>query len=120
MALFYGIAGLLWIYCIFDVIRTPDGATDNLPRMTWLLIVVFVPTVGSIAWLTLGKPGRQNPAREYRPRHPPAPGRRSLPTGPEDSPEFMRDAEQRRLRAWEEDLRRREEELRKQKGDDGA
>ena len=22
----------LWAYCIFDVIRTPDGTTENLPK----------------------------------------------------------------------------------------
>src|SRR5438093_10922696 len=51
---------VLWAYCIFDVIRTPDGTTENLPKMIWLLIVIFIPTIGSIAWLLLGRPRRQS------------------------------------------------------------
>ncbi|WHT17478.1 PLD nuclease N-terminal domain-containing protein [Crossiella sp. CA-258035] len=57
---FVGVFGLLllalWIFCIIDVIRTPDGETNHLPKMLWLLIVIIIPTVGSIVWLVLGRP----------------------------------------------------------------
>ncbi len=45
-----------WAYCIFDVIRTPDGNTENLPKIIWLLIVIFLNFVGGLAWLLLGRP----------------------------------------------------------------
>ena len=55
-----GLAGIvlvgLWVFAIFDVISTPDGATRNLPKMVWLLIVFALPDIGAIAWLLLGRP----------------------------------------------------------------
>jgi hypothetical protein len=46
----------LWIYCIFDVIASDDVLIRNLPKGMWLLIVIFLPDVGSLAWLLLGRP----------------------------------------------------------------
>ena len=55
-----GLLGLvvlaLWLYCIFDVISTDDALVRNLPKLVWLLVVLFIPTIGSIAWLALGRP----------------------------------------------------------------
>lgn len=108
----------LWIYCIFDVIATEAVLVRNLPKMVWLLIVIFLPDIGSIAWLLLGRPafaGWRPGDTSYRPIRP--------VLGPEDSPSFpasspappdaASSAEEDRLRAWEEELRRREEELRR-------
>jgi len=115
-----GLAGvlllILWVYCILDVIATDEMLARNMPKMIWLLIVIFVPTVGSIAWLALGRPERAG----IRPGETSTrPARRVI--GPEDSPEFMLRAAQdvERLRLWEDDLRRREEDLkRREQGDD--
>jgi hypothetical protein len=117
-----GIALLfLWIFCIFDVIASEPELVRNMPKLVWLLVVIIVPDVGSIAWLVLGRPRGaaivsgstwSRPHRPYRS----APG----PVGPEDSPHFLKSIdEQRRLKAWEDDLRRREEELR-HKDDDNT
>jgi hypothetical protein len=105
---------LLWIYCILDVIATESILVRNLPKMAWLLIVIFVPTVGSIAWLALGRP----PYAGWRPGDTgtrPAASARPRAVGPEDLPDFgtTPSADEARLRAWEEDLRRREEEIRR-------
>ncbi len=51
----------LWIYCIFDVITTDEARIRNLPKLTWLFLVVLLSDVGSIAWLIAGRP--QGPAR---------------------------------------------------------
>jgi phospholipase D-like protein len=48
----------LWVFCIFDVVATDDALVRSPPKVVWLLIVIFVPTIGSIAWLLLGRPGR--------------------------------------------------------------
>ena len=111
----FGVALLfLWIFCIFDVIASEPAIVRNLPKLVWLLIVIMVPDVGSIAWLVLGRPrgAALSPGATWsRPhaQHRSAPG----PVGPEDSPHFLKSIdEQRRLKAWEDDLRRREEELR--------
>jgi len=117
-----GIALLfLWVFCIFDVIASEPTIVRNLPKLVWLLIVIIVPDVGSIAWLVLGRPRgaafspgataarRQRPQRAAR-----------EPVGPDDAPHFLKSIdEQRRLKAWEDDLKRREEELRR-KDDDEA
>ena len=94
----------LWIYCIFDVIATDEALARNLPKGFWLLIVIFLPDVGSLAWLLLGRPlfagwrpgdtTRRTPKRVI---------------GPEDRPDFPTAS----LEKWERDLRRREEELRR-------
>src|SRR5690349_18777858 len=115
-----GIALLfVWIFCIFDVISSEPELVRNLPKLVWLLIVIVVPDVGSIAWLVLGRPRGAvfSPGTTSARR---SPSRRTAgPVGPEDSPHFLKSIdEQRRLKAWEDDLRRREEEL-KRKDDDG-
>lgn len=74
--------------------------------------MIFIPTIGSVAWLALGRPL----SASWRPgdtrRRPPP--RRTL--GPEDLPDFPAtrpdDDRDRRLRQWEEELRRRERDLR--------
>ena len=121
-----GVFGLvllvLWIYCIFDVISSDDSLVRNLPKMAWLVIVVFIPTIGSVAWLALGRP----PYASWRPggyeSRPPRP----RVMGPEDAPNFPTSppgiseegrSREERLRSWEEDLRRREKGL--GGGDDG-
>jgi hypothetical protein len=111
-------AVLFWIYCIFDVISTDEALMRNMPKIVWLMVVIFLPTVGSVAWLVLGRPLNAGftPGDTRYQRPPP---RRTLPTsspkGPEDSPDFMSglDGKARELKKWEEDLKRREDELRR-------
>ena len=104
----------LWVFCIFDVIATDDVLVRNLPKGMWLLIVIFLPDIGSLAWLLLGRPlyagWRPGDTTRRTPRR---------VIGPEDRPDFTarpaRPLESRadELAAWEEELRRREEELRR-------
>jgi hypothetical protein len=125
----------LWIYCIFDVIASDDVLIRNLPKGMWLLIVIFLPDVGSLAWLLLGRPlyagwrpgdtTRRAPRRVVGPedrddfptgRLPPPPPRRIEPPRAEPRPLGSRADE---LAAWEEQLRQREEELRRrEQGED--
>jgi len=94
----------LWIYCIFDVIATDEGLARNLPKGFWLLIVIFLPDIGSLAWLLLGRPlfagWRPGDTTRRAPKR---------VIGPEDRPDFPVSS----LENWERDLRRREEELRR-------
>ena len=115
-----GIALLfLWIFCIFDVISSEPELVRNLPKLVWLLIVIIVPDVGSIAWLILGRPRGAALAPGATWSRPPRAQRTPGPVGPEDSPHFLKSIdEQRRLKAWEDDLRRREEELKRKDDDD--
>jgi hypothetical protein len=109
----------LWVFCIFDVIATDEVLIRNLPKGLWLVIVIFLPDIGSLAWLLLGRPlyagWRPGDTTRRTPRR---------VIGPEDRPDFTarpaRPAAPRplgsradELAAWEEELRRREEELRR-------
>jgi hypothetical protein len=123
---FYSVGSLAMfvflLYCVLDVILTEAGLIRNLPKLTWLLLVVFLPLVGGIAWLVAGRPGsagaapgssssrrpdgyrsstRGNPV--HRPPPVPPPGgnprraRPAAPRGPDDDPAFLAELE-RRLR----------------------
>lgn len=118
----WGLAGLmtlaLWVFCVFDVIAAEEPLVRNLPKTLWLMIVIFVPTIGAIAWLALGRPqhvGWTPGSTDYRAARP--------ARGPEDTPGwstgFPADEGERarRLRAWEAELQRREDELRRREDD---
>jgi hypothetical protein len=107
----------LWIFCIIDVITANEWEVRNLPKMGWLLIVILVPTIGSIIWLVAGRPQREGGAPPPRQRGTSRfpeydrPGRHVAGTA-EDDEEFLRRcrerAEQQRRAARE--SRRTEEE----------
>ena len=111
-----GLFGLIvlafWIWAIFDVISTDESLVRNLPKMVWLLLVIFLSSIGALAWLLLGRPehagfrpGDTTPRRFAPPRRPQA---------VEDSPTWT-DEEARRARYAELDaeLDRRLEEKRR-------
>jgi hypothetical protein len=95
----------VWLFCIIDVITTPESPARNLPKLLWLLIVVLLPDVGSIAWLVAGRPWNRQPAnlpyKGNRGRQP-APQLRFNGTNPDDDDEFLA-----QLRARAEEQRRR-------------
>lgn len=53
---------VLWIFCVVDVVMARDDEVRHLPKWAWLLLVLFFPLVGSIAWLVAGRP-RRTPRR---------------------------------------------------------
>jgi hypothetical protein len=97
MLYFDGLFGLvmlgLWLYCIIDVITTDSARCRNLPKLAWVLIVLFLPEIGSIAWLVAGHPwsGSGVPERGSTGRYPEydRPGRRAA-ANPDDDEEFLR------------------------------
>ncbi|GIG35027.1 PLD nuclease N-terminal domain-containing protein [Cellulomonas pakistanensis] len=113
--------GLL-VYCLIDCIQTDSVLVRNLSKTTWVLLIVFLPIVGGIAWLVAGRPERSAAARSVPWPSTATAGfpecERPRPTAPDDDPEFlagMRDSDdrhERMLRDWEADLRAREQGLR--------
>lgn len=111
----------LWIYAFVDCLNTPEQEVRGLPKVVWVLIILFFGEVliGPIAWLAAGK--RRGPVvagaggvplEGYREE------RREW-IAPDDNPAFLRSLKEENkkdeamLKDWEADLRRREEELRR-------
>ena len=117
MLLFDGFLGIVafgvWIFCIIDVITQPEQEIRNLPKLVWLLVVIVLADIGSIAWLIAGRPWNGSRAVQASrtatgtpprtatgtpPRTPP----RTTPRAPDDDAEFLA-----QLRARAEEQRRR-------------
>jgi Phospholipase_D-nuclease N-terminal len=105
----------LWLFAIFDVISTDAAVCRNLPKGVWLILVLLLPDIGSIAWLLLGRP--QNASWRPGSTDYAAPRR---PVGLEDHPRYSatpavtdrRSAElDRKLDEWEAEQRRKSADL---------
>lgn len=57
----------LLVFCLVDIIQTPEFACRNLSKGWWLVLVIVVPLVGCVAWLVAGRPEREHPARSWQP-----------------------------------------------------
>jgi hypothetical protein len=132
-----GLPGLivvaLTVFCVFDVIKTDESRIQNLPKIIWLFVIVFIPLIGPLAWLLLGRPSnaelRPGGTRPRTQAPPPPPT--GLPQRPPISSEDHNAKRDERLKKYyeereqeikqrEEELRRREAEFRKRElGDDG-
>jgi hypothetical protein len=96
----------LTIYAAIDCLRTPEPEVKAVPKPVWLLAILFVVLVGPVLWLLAGRDRGKAPRTAPR-----------GPVAPDDDPDFLRRIdENRRLRQWEDDLKRREDEMRR--GDD--
>ena len=107
------------VYCTLNVITTPEAEARNLPKLLWLLIVLFFPIVGGIAWLVAGRPQGPRRSLPYKgnagiPPEYDRPGRASA-ASPDDDEAFLRG-----LRERAEQQRRAAEQRRKQQETDGA
>jgi len=140
------VALAVWLYCVLDAITADRDRVRGLPKGAWIAIVLLTFEIGAVAWLVWGRPrGSESgmPARGGRPRlgstertawpsRPSRPSRpgdagfgRSGPPAPDDDPEFLARLDRRAaedheklLGSWEADLRRREEELRRDRDPD--
>ena len=90
----------LWIFCVVDVITTSEAECRNLQKGLWVVIVLFIPDIGSIAWLIAGRPqnGSVKSGLPYRgntgfPEYE-RPGRFSA-TNPDDDADFLRECRER-------------------------
>jgi phospholipase D-like protein len=110
----------LWLFCLVEVVQSPESNVRNLPKVTWLLIVLFFPLVGSAAWLAAGRPDRAPRAPGPQERSVPAypeydrPGRAAA-TDPAKDEEFLR-----QIRERAEQQRREYERKRREQHPDGS
>ena len=62
---------VLTVFCAVDAAMLSRLRIRGVPRWAWMLIIVFVPVLGSILWLTVGR------------------GRGIRTVAPDDDPEFL-------------------------------
>ncbi len=92
-----GMAGalffLFWVWAFFDAIAMDSILIRNLPKATWVLLIMFVPPVGAVAWFILGRPVNAGFSAGSARRAPPQrfDYYNSLPQarGPEDDPNWQ-------------------------------
>ena len=70
----------LTLYALIDCARTEQDSVRGLPKWAWLLIIIFIGTIGAVAYLIWGRPRKQGPGRGGP--------RRTI--GPDDDPDFLR------------------------------
>jgi len=115
----------LFVYCLIDAIQTPSDEMRNLPKAAWILLIVLVPLIGSIAWLVAGKPTtRRQSAWAAGNGFPEHDRPRYRQVAPDDDPAFLArlrqvdDEHRETLAKWEQSLREREARLRETEGGD--
>ncbi|MEV5594747.1 PLD nuclease N-terminal domain-containing protein [Streptomyces sp. NPDC052496] len=125
----------LWIYAFIDCLNTPENQVRGLPKIAWVFIILLFGEVliGPVAWLVAGRPRREHAGGGAPwPRGARGPAQKWV--APDDNPDFLRSLkdegrknegrkdetqqaesgkDEARLKDWEADLRRREEELRR-------
>jgi hypothetical protein len=73
----------LTVYALFSCVQTRSEDVPYLPKLVWLVLIVFVPFAGPIVWLLMSR----NAGRPERPvRRAPTSGR---PVAPDDDPDFL-------------------------------
>ena len=102
----FAIELVLLVWCLIEAISTPRELVRNLDKTIWIILIVLLPLVGSIAWLVAGRPQRQaSSGSQWRMGSGfPEDSRPRRGTGaPDDDPSFLRklddDAWSRRMRA---------------------
>jgi hypothetical protein len=109
-ALPFLVAVVLAVYALIDCLQTDPAEVPGPRRPIWLVLIILLPVVGPVAWIVTSRLRR----RPQRPRQVPR------VVAPDDNPDFLREIRdvdeqhQKMLEQWEEDLRRREEEMRHQ------
>ena len=68
----------LMIFSIIDCSRTAENNIRSLPKWAWLVIIIFVPAIGSLAWIIAGRPKGNGRGRRKR---------KIIP--PDDNPDFL-------------------------------
>lgn len=105
--LFLGVLSFAFaVFCLVDAIGTAQPR--NLPKWAWIVMILFFPLLGSIAWFVAGRPQPTPPPSAF-PEYD-RPGRMSS-SDPSKDEAFLRDV---RARAEEQRARYQAEQRRKQ------
>jgi hypothetical protein len=80
------VALALLIFCLVDVISIYESRIKTLNKIAWVFIIILLPVLGPLLWLTLGKERgtpEQTASRAARSR---------APKGPDGDADFLRGA----------------------------
>jgi hypothetical protein len=72
---------------LISCLSTEEDDIAALPRIAWILIILFFPLIGSIAWFAAGRT-RTKPRKTWRPGAGFSEVER--PRAPDDDPDFLR------------------------------
>lgn len=88
----------LTIFALVDLFVTNTNRLRAFPKPVWIGLIVVLPVIGPVLWLTIGKN---------------RPGRATTPRAPDDDPGFLGtlgESTDERIKRLEEELRRLDEE----------
>ncbi|MEV6412316.1 PLD nuclease N-terminal domain-containing protein [Kribbella sp. NPDC051718] len=77
---------VLSVYALFSCIQTRDEDVPYLPKLVWIVLIVFVPFVGPIVWLLMSRTEAVRRDRAAVPKTKPT----TRPVAPDDDPDFLR------------------------------
>lgn len=72
---------MLMIYCVVEIAQSHADEVRSAPKWLWLVAVICLPLVGSVAWLVLGRPNAQSRREADSAR---------FPAAPDDDEDFLR------------------------------
>lgn len=101
LAYFVAATTLFTIFVTVFAASADKNAVRVLPKIAWVALCLFVPIVGGLLYLIIGRPVADASSR-------PTASQTKRTVAPDDDPQFLRDLE-RRLR---------EQKLREEKGED--
>lgn len=52
--LFWIVTLCVIVAALADIIRRPESDVRHLPKMWWIIIVLFLPLIGSLVWFVIG------------------------------------------------------------------
>jgi hypothetical protein len=53
LSVFMVVPGILWLWAIIDLVRR--NFSDSATKIIWALVIIFIPFVGSILYLVVGR-----------------------------------------------------------------
>ena len=46
---------VLVVAALVDIITRQDGQVKHLPKVVWVILVIFLPVIGSLLWFAIGR-----------------------------------------------------------------
>ena len=91
---------ILTIYAVVDCAAFDRKRVRGVPKWLWLLMIIFIPVIGAVLWVLIGRGRRLNAAPSGRPMR---------QVAPDDDPDFLRGLDratndEQRIRDLEQEL----------------